>query len=122
MLLGGAGAFLLAYLLFAGAGPSVPLLAVGFVMAGVGIGAAETAEHAAVATRSAQEIRGSAFGMLAALQSAGNLAASAVAGILWTAYSPTVAFLWLAAWMTLALIAFVTMGTEGEHPAARTTG
>ncbi|MGH2630489.1 MAG: MFS transporter, partial [Actinomycetota bacterium] len=113
VLLGGAGAFLGAYLLFAGVGPSVPILAAGFVLAGVGIGAAETAEHAAVATRAPEQIRGSAFGLLAALQSAGNLAASVVAGVLWTAFSPTVAFLWLAAWMLAAVIAFLTMPNDG---------
>jgi hypothetical protein len=37
-------------------------------------------------------VRGSAFGLLAAVQSFGNLAASAVAGLLYTSASPTVAF------------------------------
>jgi hypothetical protein len=41
--------------------------------------------------------------MLVTVQSLGNLAASAVADILWTAVSPTVAFSYLAAWMLLAL-------------------
>ncbi len=113
VLLGGAGAFLAAYLVFAGSGANIPALAAGFVLAGVGIGAAETAEHAAVATRADEAIRGSAFGLLAALQSAGNLAASAVAGILWTAFSPTVAFIWLAAWMLAAVLAFLTMPGDG---------
>jgi hypothetical protein len=34
------------------------------------------------------ELRGSAFGLLAAVQSFGNLAASAIAGLLWTLASP----------------------------------
>ncbi|MGZ8631625.1 MAG: MFS transporter [Actinomycetota bacterium] len=109
VLLGGSVTFLAAYLVFAGSGANIPVLAAGFVLAGVGIGAAETAEHAAVATRADESVRGSAFGLLAALQSAGNLAASAVAGILWTAFSPTVAFIWLAAWMLAAVLAFLTM-------------
>ena len=41
--------------------------------------------------------------MLAAIQAVGNLAASAIAGILWSAISPTAAFLYVAAWMILAL-------------------
>ena len=45
-----------------------------------------------------------AFGLLAAVQSFGNLAASAVAGLLWTAVSPRLAFSYLAAWMGLALV------------------
>ena len=64
---------------------------------------------------------GSAFGLLAALQSAGNLAASVVAGVLWTAFSPTVAFVWLAAWMLAAVLAFVTMPGDGGTAAAGAT-
>jgi hypothetical protein len=41
------------------------------------------------------------------LQSLGNLAASAIAGILWTVVSPTVAFVWLSAWMAIAFVAVV---------------
>jgi hypothetical protein len=50
----------------------------------VAIGCVETAEHAAVAALAPVELRGSAFGLLAAVQSFGNLAASAIAGLLWT--------------------------------------
>ena len=64
----------------------------------------ETAEHAAVAALAPVELRGSAFGLLAAVQSFGNLAASAIAGLLWTAASPRVAFAYLVAWMLLALV------------------
>ena len=122
VLIGGAGAFLAAYLVFAGTDASVPMLAAGFVLAGVGIGAAETAEHAAVAARAPDQIRGSAFGLLAALQSVGNLAASAVAGVLWTAFSPDVAFVWLSTWMLAAVIAFVTMPSADRNAAQRATG
>jgi hypothetical protein len=44
--------------------------------------------------------------MLATVQSLGNLAASAVAGMLWTLVSPAAAFLYAAAWMVVALVAF----------------
>jgi hypothetical protein len=37
------------------------------------------------------------------VQSFGNLAASAIAGMLWTLASPRVAFAYLVAWMLLAL-------------------
>jgi MFS family permease len=69
----------------------------------VAIGCVETAEHAAVAALAPVELRGSAFGLLAAVQSFGNLAASAIAGALWTLISPRVAFAYLVAWMSLAL-------------------
>ncbi len=75
-----------------------------FALAGIGIGCAETAEHAAIATFAPAEIRGSAFGMLATVQAIGNVAASAIAGLLYTLASPTVAFSYLAAWMVAALI------------------
>ncbi|MCU7821013.1 MFS transporter [Kitasatospora sp. DSM 101779] len=103
VLAGGVAAFALSYGLFAGAGTGVAVLAVPFLLAGIGIGAVETAEHAAVAALAPKELRGSTFGLLATVQSLGNLAASAVAGVLWTAVSPTAAFGYLAAWMVIAL-------------------
>jgi len=107
----GMGLFGLAYAGFAAGGPSVLALAPWFVAAGVAIGCVETAEHAAVAALAPVELRGSAFGLLAAMQSLGNLAASAVAGLLWTAISARVAFAYLVAWMLLAFV--------GLLPAAR---
>lgn len=74
-----------------------------FILAGIGIGCVETAEHAAVATHAPEHLRGSAFGLLAATQSFGNLAASSIAGILWSALSPTWAFAYLAGAMAVAL-------------------
>lgn len=73
-----------------------------FILAGIGIGCVETAEHAAVAAHAPADIRGSAFGLLAAVQSFGNFAASLIAGILWTSVGPSWAFAYLAAWMGLA--------------------
>jgi MFS family permease len=67
------------------------------------IGFVETAEHAAVATHAPSELRGSAFGLLAATQSFGNLAASAIAGALWTLVSPKAAFFFLAGTMLVSL-------------------
>jgi MFS family permease len=69
----------------------------------------ETAEHAAVAALAPVELRGSAFGLLAAVQSFGNLAASAIAGLLWTLASPWAAFAYLVAWMVLALVGLLAV-------------
>jgi MFS family permease len=110
----GVVAFLLAFLAFAASNPTILLLLVAFVLAGIGIGCAETAESAAVAAFAPTELRGSAFGLLATVQAAGNLAASAVAGLLYTIASPTVAFGYLAAWM---LIALATLVWGAVHPA-----
>lgn len=92
------------------------LLVPAFVLAGFGIGCAETAEHAAVAELTPERLRGSGFGLLAAIQSLGNLAASAVAGILWTAFSPRAAFLFLAAAM---LVAIAVLGLTTNGPTGR---
>ncbi len=109
----GVAAFLLAYGLFAISGPVIAVLGVAFALAGVGIGCAETAEHAAVAAFAPDELRGSAFGLLATVQAVGNLAASGVAGLLYTVASPAVAFGYLAVWM---LIALATLGWAGRPP------
>ena len=76
----------------------------------------ETAEHAAVATLASDEIRGSAFGLLAAVQSFGNLAASAIVGLLYTLVSPSVAFAYASAIMVVALI---VVGVTGIRPKVR---
>lgn len=99
----GVAAFLIAYGALAATGPSIALLGAAFVLAGIGIGAVETAEHHAIATRAPEDVRGSAFGLLAAMQSLGNFAASGVAGLLWSVWSPAAAFGWAAAWMAISL-------------------
>jgi MFS family permease len=101
----GVACFLAAYAGFAVTGASLVLLAGLFVLAGTGKGFVETAEQAAVAVLAPQEVRGSAFGLLAAVQSFGNLAASATAGALWTLVSPRAAFAYLAGWMIVSLLA-----------------
>lgn len=107
----GTAAFGLGYLTLAVTGAELAVLALAFVAAGVGIGCVETAEHAAVARLAPEALRGSAFGMLATVQSVGNLAASAIGGLLWTLVSPAAAFVYLAAWMLVALVAFAA--TQG---------
>ncbi len=109
VLIGGVVCFLVAFLGFSAAGATGPVLLLAFVTAGAGIGLVETAEHASVALLAPSEVRGSAFGLLAAIQCIGNLAASAIVGILWTIYSPTAAFVYLAVWMVVALAALVTL-------------
>ena len=110
MLAAGVVLFALAYAGFAVTGPSLLALGLPFVAAGVAIGCVETAEHAAVAALAPTAVRGSAFGVLAAVQSIGNLAASIVAGILWTAVSPAAAFGYLVAWMAVALTGLLFAG------------
>jgi len=105
------GAFgaLAAFVGFALAGSSVALLAGLFALSGMGKGAVETAQSAAVALLAPAELLGSAFGALATVQSFANLAASAVAGALWTLVSPRVAFLYLAGWAAVSVVAVATV-------------
>jgi len=114
----GVAAFLVAYGLFAVSGPVVLVLGVAFALAGVGIGCAETAESAAVAAFAPAEIRGSAFGLLATMQAIGNVAASAIAGLLYTVASPSVAFAYLAVWMLIALVTLGWASRSSAKPAA----
>ncbi|HUR84441.1 MAG TPA: MFS transporter [Solirubrobacteraceae bacterium] len=100
---GGVACFLAAYAGFAATGDSIALLAVCFALAGVAIGCVETAEHAAVARLAPEDLRGSAFGLLAGVQSFGNVVASSVAGLLWTLVSPAAGLLYAAALMAVAL-------------------
>lgn len=105
LLVGGFGLFAFAYGAFA-LGPADPLLlGLAFVAAGIGIGIVETGEHAIVAASAPPEVRGSAFGLLAGLQSVGDLAASGIVGVLWSLAGGSVAFGYAAAWMVVALIA-----------------
>ena len=104
VVLGGVAAFLVSYLVFAFSPARTLVLGVAFVLAGIGIGCAETAQTAAVATLAPDAVRGSAFGLLATVQAGGNVVASAVAGLLYTVAGPTVAFVYVAAWMLIALV------------------
>ena len=54
----GVATFLLAYIAFGAASASVPVLAGAFALAGCGIGIVETSEHATVAARAPDSIRG----------------------------------------------------------------
>lgn len=111
-----AGVFLfgIAYLGFALHTHSWPLLLVFFVLAGGAMGLAETAESALVARLLPDELRGSGFGLLGAVQSLGDFVSSAAVGLIWTLVSPTAAFSAAAAWMGLSLVA-----TLAVRPAER---
>jgi MFS family permease len=110
----GTALFGLAYAALAVDTVNIAVLAVPFIAAGIAIGCVETAEHAAVAALAPEHLRGSAFGLLAAVQSIGNFAASGIAGILWSAVSPTAAWAYLAAWMLLAFIGIATTRPRGQ--------
>lgn len=118
VLTAGIALFGASYIGFAVGGSSVLALAPAFLLSGLAIGCVETSQNAAVASVAPADLRGSAFGVFAGIQSFGNLAASAVAGILWTAVSPTAAFIYLATWMVIALAALLGLRSSSTHAGA----
>ena len=100
----GAALFALAYAGFAVGARAWPALLGFFLLAGGGIGLAETAESTLVARLLPDDLRGSGFGVLGGLQSFGDFASSAAVGLIWTVVSPAAAFAYAAAWMVLAAL------------------
>ncbi|MET8405385.1 MFS transporter [Streptomyces sp900116325] len=97
--------YLAAYGMFAVSWHGWPPLLAAFVLAGSGIGLVETAESTLVARMLPDELRGSGFGLLGLVQSAGDFASSAAVGLLWTFLSPTVGFAYAAAWTGASAVA-----------------
>ena len=97
-----AGAYLLAYVTFAVGPGGWGAPAAAFVVAGAGIGLAETAESTLVAAEAPPALRAQAFGVLGLVQAFGDLGSTLVAGLLWSVVSPLVAFGYAAAWMLVA--------------------
>ena len=100
----GAVAYAVGYAVFAAGLQGWPLLLAGFLLAGLGIGFAETAESTVVAQALPDELRGNGFGVLGLTQALGDLGSTAVVGILWAVISPAAAFGYAAAWMGAAMI------------------
>ncbi len=92
-----------------------------FLLAGSGIGLAETAESALVAATVPARLRGSGFGLLGGVQSLGDFASSAAVGLLWTTVSPTAGFAYAAAWMAVAALAALAIddGRSAGEPVVR---
>jgi MFS family permease len=117
VLAAGAAVYVLAYLGFASPLHSWPLLLVAFLLAGIGIGLAETAESVLLANQLPDRLRGSGFGVLGAVQAFGDLGSSLAVGLIWSFISPTAAFLYAAAWMALSLAASAATGAlRGIRP------
>ena len=92
------------YALFAVGPHAWPVLLIAFLLSGVGIGFAETAESTVVAHALPERLRGNGFGVLGLTQALGDLGSTVVAGLLWTLVSPTLAFGYAAAWMSASVL------------------
>ena len=97
--------FALAYAGFSLSTRSWPLLLLFFALAGAGMGLADTAESSLTARLLPDQLRGSGFGLLGAVQSLGDFVSSAAVGLVWALVSPAAAFGLAAAWMLLSLAA-----------------
>lgn len=109
----GAVAYVIGYAVFALPQHSIVVLLLGFLLAGTGIGCAETAESTMVAAMLPDRLRGNGYGVLGLVQSMGDLGASLVVGLLWAAVSPVLAFSYAGAWMLASVIALVLRRTGG---------
>ncbi len=72
--------------------PSMAILGLVFIIAGASYAAQQTLERAIAADLVPQVVRSTGFGVLASANGMGDLLSSAIVGVLWSAFSPTVAF------------------------------
>jgi MFS family permease len=104
------------YTVFAIGPQSWRLLLVGFLLAGVGIGAAEPAESTVVARALPETLRGNGFGVLGLVQAIGDMGSTVVAGLLWSLLSPAIAFGYVAAWMLLSVTTSTMLRPRRSQP------
>ena len=107
-LLGAGIALLIAADLVLAAAGSVWLVMVGATLWGVHMGATQGILSAIVADRTPSDLRGTGFGLFNLASGGALLAASAVAGALWTTVGPASTFLTGAGLSAIGLVALVT--------------
>lgn len=100
----GAGAYALGYGLLAVGPHGWPTLLVAFVLAGAGIGLAETAESTLLAQSLPDELRAHGFGLLGLVQAFADLGSTVVVGALWSAFSATTGFSYAVGWMLVCVL------------------
>ena len=105
----GAVVYVICYGLFSAGIHSAIAVVLAFAAAGAGIGLAEPTESAVVAQLLTDRLRGSGFGVLGAVQAAGDVVATVVAGLLYALISPAAAFGYAAFWMIAAATALGTL-------------
>jgi MFS family permease len=100
------------YGLFAAGLTAWPVLAIAFVLAGVGIGFGETAESTVVGRGLPERLRSNGFGVLGLTQAVGDIGSTVVAGLLWATVSPLAAFAYAGAWMAASVISAGLLATR----------
>ena len=104
MFAAGGVAYVGGYLIFGFGSHSWPVLLIAFVLAGIVIGFAETAESTVVARGLPDHLRSNGFGVLGLTQALGDLGSTVIAGVLWSLVSPAAAFGYLAARMFASVV------------------
>lgn len=119
----GAAAYALGYGLLA-VGPHGWLaLLVAFVLAGAGIGLAETAESTLLAQSLPEDLRAHGFGLLGLVQAFADLGSTVVVGALWAASSAATGFSYGVGWMLVCVLAcLVLVRRSGRATPSRTSG
>ena len=75
-----------------------------FGLAGFSIAVTDALEGAMTADLVTEPVRGTAYGVLGAVNGVGDLVASVAVGILWTAFSPVIAFAYAALGMGMGAL------------------
>ena len=108
----GIGLFAVASLGFIGDSPSIPLLALLFVLVGASTALVETGQGAYAAELLHDSIRGRGFGVLGLVDGIGDLVSSIVVGVLFTVTDPAWGFVYAA---VLATTGAIVLGIRGSR-------
>ncbi|HEX8854543.1 MAG TPA: MFS transporter [Thermoleophilaceae bacterium] len=101
----GSAILLASYTGFAFVPDNIPGLAACFATAGVAVGLVEPSEQTLIALHAPPDERRSLFTLLAVVDGVGVVAASLIAGVLWTVFSPAAGLLWSAPALLLCVLA-----------------
>ena len=102
-------------------GPSLPILAGLFALAGLHGAVQQSVEKSAASEILPAQIRGSGFGVLAAVNGVGDLISSVVVGALWSQVGPAAGFLFAGVFATLgALVVYFARGGDVVSPSLGT--
>ena len=87
--------------------PSLPALLTLFLIAGLALSAEEVLEGTVAAELLPDTLRGTGYGVLAAVNGVGDLVASTTVGLLWATVSPAVGFSFAACTSLLGAVALL---------------
>jgi MFS family permease len=101
--------------------PTIPMLALLFGLAGIHDGIQQSVEKSLAAEILPSPVRGSGFGVLAAVNGIGDLISSVVVGVLWTSVSANAGFIYAAAFTFLGAVLIYFYTGQPSVPAGAAT-